>query len=331
VARATVSPADPVHGVGMGNDRWIDRKIDELLVEHNGAFARREAVRKGVPERALNRRIQSGALGVVHRGVLTRPGTPDTYRMRVEAARLAVGDEAVAARRSAAALHGLIPSREIEILTTAQRRTRPSGFSVIRTSYLPDDHVVLLHGIPATSVPRTILDLGAVLRPGDVKRIAKDAMVRGLTAPGVLQEVLRDSCRPGRPGSAVARELIREIQSTDGPSESELEDEMFRLILEAGLEEPVRQFRIYLDGIPIKRADGAYPRLLIALEADGYEWHSAKAEWLRDRRQQNLLTAMGWVVLRFTWEDAARPATFVACLRETLEARARLLGGEVAL
>lgn len=306
----------------MRDNGWIDRTIDELLIEHNGVFARRDAIEKGVPEKALNRRIRSGALKVVHHGVLTRPGIPEGFRMRVEGARLAVGGEAVAARRTAAALHGLFPSREIEIITTAQRRTRPSGFAVIRTNYLPDEHVVALHGIPATSIPRTLLDLGAVLRPGDVKRIAKDAIVRGLVAPVVLREVLQDSCRPGRPGSAVARVLIREIEDADDPTESDLEDEMFRVIDAAELPAPLRQFRIYRDGIPVCRADGAYPALLIALEADGYEWHSAKPEWLRDRRKQNLLVAMGWVILRFTWEDAHRPATFLRCLKETLEVRA---------
>jgi very-short-patch-repair endonuclease len=315
----------------MGDKGWIDRTIDELLIEHNGAFARRHAIEKGVPEKALNRRVKSGALRVVHYGVLTRPGIPESFRMRVEAARLAVGNEAVAARRSAAALHGLFPSREIEIMTTAQRRTRPSGFSVIRTNYLPDEHVVVLHGISATSIPRTLLDLGAVLRPGDVKRIAKDAIVRGLIAPIVLREVLHDSCRPGRPGSAVARELTREIKATDAPTESELEDEMFRVIGEAELPEPRRQFLIYRYGIPISRVDGAYPELRIALEADGYEWHSAMPEWFRDRRKQNLLIAMGWVILRFTWEDARRPATFLDCLRETLDNRARLSDVETAL
>jgi hypothetical protein len=91
----------------------------------------------------------------------------------------------------------------------------------------------------------------------------------------------------------VARELTREIEATDAPTESELEDEMFRVIGEAELPEPRRQFLIYRYGIPISRADGAYPELRIALEADGYEWHSAMPEWFRDRRKQNLLIAMG--------------------------------------
>jgi hypothetical protein len=314
----------------MPDLRW-DQTIDDLLIEHNGCFARRHALNKGVPAKVINRRIKSGTLQAVHRGVLTRPGIPDSYRLRVEAARLAVGDEAVAARRTAAALHNLYPSREIEIMTTAQRRTRPSGFSVIRTNFLPDEHIVAIHGIPVTTIPRTILDLGAVLRPGDVRRIAKDAVVRSLTEHVVLKEVLLDSCRPGRPGSAVARELIRELETTDTPTESELEDEMFRVIAGADIADPVRQFAIYRDGIPICRADGAYPHLLIALEADGYEWHNAKPEWLRDRRKQNLVIAMGWVVLRFTWEDARRPAAFLDALRETLKLRGRLLGVENAL
>jgi hypothetical protein len=210
----------------MRDKRLIDGIIDELLIEHHGAFARRHAEDRGVPQSNIDRRIRAGSLEAAHRGVLRRPGTPETFRLRVESARLAVGDEAVAGRRTAAALHGLIPPREVEIMTPAPRRARPSGFTVIRTNFLPDDHVVRVQGIPATSVPRTLLDLGGVLPPRTVKRLCKDAIVRRLTSAPVLETEFREACRPGRPGSAVAREIGAGLESIDTVTESELEDEM---------------------------------------------------------------------------------------------------------
>jgi hypothetical protein len=301
--------------------------MNDLLVEHHTVFARRHAVRAGVSEDYLDRRIRAGALEVVHRGVLRRPGTPESFRQRAEAARLAVGDEAVAARRTAGALHQLVPASEIEILICAPRQNRPRGFTVIRTNYLPDDHVAHVHGIPTTPVPRTILDLGGVLPEAVVLQIAKDAIRLGKSRPAVLDEVFRDACRPGRPGSAIARRLLGQFEVGEIITESELEESMFETIRQAGFPRPARQLCVYDDGIIVARPDGAYKHLLIALEADGYEWHSAKPEWLRDRRRSNYLVSLGWAVLHYTWEDHDRPAQFLRALERTIEVRSRLLAG----
>lgn len=302
-----------------------ERILNSLLVEHHSAFARRHAVSAGVPEDHLDRKIRSGALEIVHRGVLRRPGTPESFRHRVEAARLAVGEGAVAARRTAGALHQLLSAREIEILTCATRQNRPRGFTVIRTNYLPDDHVVPIHGIPTTSVPRTILDLGGVIPEDAVLRVAKDAIRLGKSSAPVLDEVFRDACRPGRPGSATARRLLGQFQGGEVITESELEESMFETIRLAGFPRPARQLSIYDRDLFVARPDGAYQQLLIALEADGYEWHSAKPEWLRDRRRSNYLVSLGWVVLHYTWEDRDRPAQFLRALERTIEVRSRLL------
>jgi hypothetical protein len=303
-----------------------ERIVNGLLIEHHSVFARRHAIHAGVSDDYLNRRVGSGALEVVHRGVLRRPGTPMSFRQRVEAARLAVGDGAVAARRTAGALHELLAAREVEILTSESRQNRPRGFSVIRTNYLPDEHVVTVHGIPTTSVPRTILDLGGVLPQGVVLRIAKDAIRLGKTSPAVLDEVFQDACRPGRPGSATARFLLAHLDVSEVITESELEDSMFETIRNGGYPKPVRQLRVFDDDIFVARPDGAYRRLLTALEADGYEWHSAKPEWLKDRHRSNFLVSLGWVVLHYTWEDAERPARFLQALGRTIKVRSRLLG-----
>jgi very-short-patch-repair endonuclease len=39
------------------------------------------------------------------------------------------------------------------------------------------------------------------------------------------------------------------------------------------------------------------------LEAESYEWHGDRAGFRKDVRRYTLLTADGWTVLRFTWED----------------------------
>jgi very-short-patch-repair endonuclease len=51
------------------------------------------------------------------------------------------------------------------------------------------------------------------------------------------------------------------------------------------------------------RPDLVDARLRVVLEAESWEWHGDRAGFRKDIRRYTLLTAEGWAVLRFTWED----------------------------
>ena len=47
----------------------------------------------------------------------------------------------------------------------------------------------------------------------------------------------------------------------------------------------------------------------LVIECESYEWHGNRKGFLKDVRRYTLLTADGWMVLRFTWDDVMlRPA-----------------------
>ncbi len=48
------------------------------------------------------------------------------------------------------------------------------------------------------------------------------------------------------------------------------------------------------------RLDFAYPDQKIAIEYDGWEWHSSRSAFDRDRRRDRMLQLAGWTVLRIT-------------------------------
>ena len=57
----------------------------------------------------------------------------------------------------------------------------------------------------------------------------------------------------------------------------------------------------------------------MAVEVDGWAWHSDPARFQRDRARQNTLVRGGWTVLRFTWLDLhERPAYVVQTVLEVL-------------
>ncbi|MCI0583809.1 MAG: endonuclease domain-containing protein [Chloroflexi bacterium] len=66
---------------------------------------------------------------------------------------------------------------------------------------------------------------------------------------------------------------------------------------------PARQHRVKDQGGLVAVVDFAYPDLKLAIEADGYRWHTGRIRWEHDLARRNRLTALGWRVLHVTWSD----------------------------
>ena len=49
--------------------------------------------------------------------------------------------------------------------------------------------------------------------------------------------------------------------------------------------------------------DVAFPKQRVAIEVDGWAFHSDQKTFHNDRKRQNRIALSGWQVLRFTWLD----------------------------
>jgi hypothetical protein len=286
-----------------------------------GVISRAQALESGLSRDALTWRLRSKALEVIHPGAYLIAGAPSSWRQSVMAAVLACPGS-IAACRTAGALHGLMGcrAREIEILVTRVVRRRPEGVIIRHTKHLDDCDVMVVEGIPTTSPARTLLDLGGVVTGQTVRYALQDAVRRGLVSPNQLLEQLSRVGKRGRPGTATLRAILSAYQD-ENVLESPLEEDLVRVISDAGLPAPRTQFEVRDNGLLIARLDAAYPELLIGIEADGYEWHSARPDWVRDRRRQNELVSRDWKILRFCVEDAMRPQPFITSLQRLYVSR----------
>ncbi|MGH3714486.1 MAG: endonuclease domain-containing protein [Micromonosporaceae bacterium] len=80
----------------------------------------------------------------------------------------------------------------------------------------------------------------------------------------------------------------------------------------------------------IATVDVAFVASRVAVEIDGWAYHSDPARFQADRRRQNRLVSAGWTVLRFTWHDlTTRPDEVIHTLRSVLRGKISDSGPDV--
>ncbi|MGH3928512.1 MAG: endonuclease domain-containing protein [Pseudonocardiaceae bacterium] len=115
----------------------------------------------------------------------------------------------------------------------------------------------------------------------------------------------RAHCRNlGRPGSAATSRLLTIAADR---AASHAERLLVRLLRAAGItgweqNYPVQDYLI----------DVAFPAQRVAIEVDGWAWHTTPDRFIRDRQRQNAVVNLRWTILRFTWHDlVGRPAEVI--------------------
>jgi hypothetical protein len=302
--------------------RRADVRLAEVASRQLGLVRRRDIAAIGVSDRELEHLITLGLLEGVHTGVYRHVAVPLDGRGRVLAAVWGAGDIAVASHRSAAWLWEMrdVPRWRPEVTVAGRSRRSPTRVTVHRTDRLDPADSTHCDGIPVTSVPRTLLDLGAVTDVQVVRQAAQDAVIRKLVAPEDLLCVLERVGRRGRRGTAALREAV-ETSFLDDRLESRLEQELFELVLRCEVPPPVPQYELRcIDGRQV-RLDFAWPDQRVAVEADGRRWHATTADFERDLARSNSITASGWSIYRFGWSDVRdRRAGTVASVHRAFRA-----------
>ena len=177
----------------------------------------------------------------IRRGLL-HPLYPDTFSAGHKAIRiggwwwaavLTCGPDAVLSHFSAAARWGFRQSDRIEV--TVPKDKRRDGIR-IHLSVLPFDEVTEHEGIPITTVPRTLLDLAAVLPRHQLEAAMNEAEHLELRDKLSLPDLL--ARYPGRRGTATIRAILDDNQLGERRTRSELEEAFLALVARAGLPPP---------------------------------------------------------------------------------------------
>jgi very-short-patch-repair endonuclease len=204
----------------------------------------------------------------------------------------------------------------VEVTVPRERRRKAPG--VVHRNGLARVDVTAVAGIPVTTVARTLIDVAATTDPDVVEEALDEALGRGLLSISRIRWRLGELGR-GRPGVGVMRALVDARDSRLPTSESVLETKLLRVLRRARLPEPLPQHKICDGSRVVARVDLAYPDHRLAIEADGFRWHSGRMRWQRDRARANDLMLLGWRVIRVTWDDITlRPDHVIASIRAAL-------------
>ncbi|MGH4016572.1 MAG: DUF559 domain-containing protein [Pseudonocardiaceae bacterium] len=284
-------------------------ELDWYLRRQAGVISCGQARDAGLTQDAVDRRVDSRKWERLHPGVYLAAEHPYTDEVRLRAAALWAGKDAVPHGVSAAWWHDLGPRLPDTVEVTVPRRRNPGrqpGVSIRRRD-LPFPDLVGVRDQWVTDLPLTVLE-AAVALGSEGSALLDGALQRRVRFPAVY----RAHCRNlGRRGSAVASRLLTAAADR---AASHAERLLAGLLRGAGITGWIQNYAV--QGYLI---DVAFPAQRVAVEVDGWAWHVTPDRFIRDRQRQNAVVNLGWTVLRFTWHDlVGRPERVVDEIRAAL-------------
>ena len=169
------------------------------------------------------------------------------------------------------------------------------GVDVHRCHDLADDHIVIVSGLPTTTVGRTVFDLAAILTRGHLAVVVDELLADRVVTVEALQTVLAEVAKRGKPGVSKLRTVL-DTRSPGPDHGTGLERLGARVLLEGGL--PMPQFEFPTPWDADRRFDLAYPIGRLAIEWDSRRWHTQVQAFARDRERDRMAVLHGWRVLR---------------------------------
>jgi very-short-patch-repair endonuclease len=268
-----------------------DRVVAGMGGRQHGVVSSVQLAHAGLDKDGISRRVKSGRLHRIHRGVYAVGHASIGFEGRCMAAALALGDRAVVSHRSAAALWGMLPAHggviDLTIPGDGGRKTR-SDIRVHRSVTLIARLTTRQRGIPVTKPSRTLRDL---------RRTGPQPVFRAALRRALDLRLIRSS---GIPEADLTR--------------SELERLFLALCRRHRFPQPEPNVRLGRYEVDFLWRDRG-----LVVETDGFHHHGHRAAFESDRAKDAHLQSLGYRVFRFTYRQVHdHPAEVAASLRPFL-------------
>lgn len=286
---------------------------------------RRPALCAATSESSVKRWLRDGDLVLLQPGVVALAERASQWVVRARAAVEWSG--APLSHLSALRAAGLVAdeSGPVHVTVPLSRLPRGTPGTVVHRS---DRRLVTIRcgGLDVVEPERSLVDAWAwAHRPS---RNARGALERRLVRQALLEAARSRQVRPAavlrasetlgaHPGRA---HLVGLVQLIAAGCQSELEIWGVLRVLPGPPDVPawVQQHPVTLLDGRVAHLDAAYLPAMVAVELDGAAFHGSREQRERDLRRDSALSALGWVVLRFSY--ARLMADPEGCRREIVAA-----------
>jgi very-short-patch-repair endonuclease len=285
--------------------------LSDYLRRHDGVITLTQACEAGLSRRAVERRITSGQWKRCGRGVYFVDDRPFTDAARIRAAVWGYGARAAASGMTAAWWHRLtqFAPAVVEVTTPRNSHGRRHPGTCVRRRDLQQLDVVVVNDMRVTALALTVVEASA--KRGGGVTLMDNALQRHTDINSLWRAHLRNKGRTGAPRSRML------LQAAGGGARSEAERLLHQILRSANITGWKANYRV--GGY---RVDVGFPGPNVAIEVDGFAFHSRPAEFQIDRERQNVIALLGWQVLRFTWLDLTEyPERVEAVIRSAISAR----------
>jgi very-short-patch-repair endonuclease len=260
-------------------------------LERLGGVSHRQDLLRLCSRRALDAALAEGSVIRVSRNRYVLEAADEA---RVAAARV----HGVVSHLSAALVHGWkvkVPPRRPSVTVRRNRgRIDDRGIDLRWSTLTPAERAA---GV--TDPVRTVVDCARTL-PFDEALAVADSALRSSTVD--RSRLIEAASLAPRTGRAAA---LRVAHAADGRAANPFESVLRAIALDVPGLHVVPQGAVGAIG----QADLADTRLRIAVEAESFEFHALAEAFRHDVRRYTAMTRLGWLVVRFVWDDVMhRPA-----------------------
>lgn len=293
--------------------------VRDVIAKQSGVISRTQALSLGVNKGQIDYRLGLGDWVSVYPRVYRAAVVPVTPEQSLRASALWV-ENGVLSGVGAAWWWDLVsdPPRRWEFqVETTTRRTLQAGVCLLRRWVDPYD-VVTHRDVAVLGKPLSVLRAAVALdraRRGQGVRLIDRSKQQGEVSGIELFEAFERN--RGTWGTTTMRSLL---ERTGDRAHSDLERLGVRLLTEAGIVGFTVNLSIRLTNGRNAELDIAFEEQRVAIELDGFRYHSSSESHAADLRRQNDIIADGWTLLRYAPDVLTEnPGRFIREVRRALE------------
>jgi very-short-patch-repair endonuclease len=280
--------------------------VSAWLSAHHGVITLDRLQRLGITARQVRRLVRSEVLISSSRAVYRLAGAPQTPEQAMVLA-CAVGPDVVVSHVSAGRLWGLRRlgrDQRLHVVIQGRSHRRIPGAVIHRCHRIgPVDVVERPDGIRLTSPPRTCFDLAAILSDDRLESVIEQVVHDGMATLPTLFSTGHRLRERGRGGSARYQRVLGSRPAWLKPVDSDLELQLERALLAAGLPRPLRQHPLTLATGEVIHPDFYWPDRHEIVEVDHVTWHGGREASAYDKRRDRLVRRLGIGTTRVTDSD----------------------------